>query len=160
MLIEAIAGLTWILIGMMMCAQNTTQADDRNQLQEIQQQLVKAWITRDRSILERLLAPEWMVTHADGRISTREQILREFDTGANRLIEGQVEDINVRLFDGFAIVIGRTHARGEYERQQYDVTLRFTDVFARRNRQWQAVASHATRTVAGDGGAGKTKAKI
>jgi len=25
------------------------------------------------------------------------------------------------------------------------VTLRFTDIFVRRNQQWQAVASHASR---------------
>jgi CTP:phosphocholine cytidylyltransferase-like protein len=76
-------------------------------------------------------------------MSTREEVLREFDTGANRLLEAQIDDVKVRLFEGFAIVTGRTHARGEYGGQKYDVTLRFTDVFVRRNQQWQAVASHA-----------------
>lgn len=45
--------------------------DDRQQLENIQQQLVKAWVTRDRSILERLLALDWKVTHTDGRMSSR-----------------------------------------------------------------------------------------
>ena len=75
-----------------MSAQSATPADDRKQLQDIQQQLIRAWITHDRSMLERLLAPDWMVTHADGRMSTRAEVLRDFDTGANRLLEGHVED--------------------------------------------------------------------
>jgi len=62
-------------------------------LEAIQRELVRAWITHDRSILDRLLAPDWMVTHADGRMSAREEVLREFDSGGNRLLEGRVEDV-------------------------------------------------------------------
>lgn len=88
--------------------------DDCKQLEEIQHQLAQAWITRDRSTIERILAPEWIVTHIDGRMSSKEDVLRDFDTGANRLLEGRVDEIKVRLFEGFAIVHGRTQARGEY----------------------------------------------
>jgi Domain of unknown function (DUF4440) len=136
-------------IGAPMTEQIATD-DDRRQLEDIQQQLVKAWITHERSILERLLAPEWRVTRSDGRISTREEVLREFDTGANRLQGGKIDDILVRTFGDVAVVTGRTQARGEYAGQSYDVTLRFTDVFVRRNGQWQAVASHATRIASSD----------
>ena len=128
-----------------MPAQDMNGTEARKQLAEIQNQLANAWITRDRNTIERLLAPEWMVTHIDGRISTREEALRDFDTGANRLLEGHVDDLNIRLFDGFAIVNGRTHARGEYNGHPYDVVLRFTDVFVQRHQQWQAVSSHASR---------------
>jgi DUF917 family protein len=81
---------------------------------------------------------------ADGRMSTREEVLREFDSGGNRLLEGWVEDVTARVFDGFAVVTGRTYARGEYKGHAYDVTLRSTDVFVRRDG-WQAVVSHACR---------------
>lgn len=124
--------------------EQVTPEEDRKQLEDIQQQLVRAWVMHDRSILERLLAPEWRVTRADGRLSTRDDILREFDIGANRIREGKVDDIEVRTFGDFAIVTGRTQARGEYAGQIYDVTLRFTDAFVRRNRNWQAISSHAT----------------
>jgi len=61
---------------------------------------VREWLTHDGSTVDRLLAPEWMVTHADGRTSTREEVLREFDSGGNRLLEGRVDEIKVRMFDG------------------------------------------------------------
>jgi hypothetical protein len=128
----------------------SSDTEDRKLLEDIQQQLVRAWVTHDRSILDRLLAPEWMVTQADGRLSSRQDILRDFDTGSNRLLDGNIDDIRVRLFDNFAVVTGRTQARGEYKGHPYDVTLRFTDVFLRRPQGWQAVASHATRLAAAD----------
>ena len=68
MFIAGVAGLPCFFVGMMMCARSTADENDREQLEDIQQQLVKAWITRDRSILDRLPAHEWMVTHADGRL--------------------------------------------------------------------------------------------
>jgi len=42
-----------------------------------------------------------------------------------------------------AIVTGRTHATGKYQGEVAEVTLRFTDVFANRNGNWQVVASQA-----------------
>ena len=66
-----------------------------------------------------------------------------FDTGANRIREGKVDDLQVRTFGDFAIVTGCTQARGEHAGQAYDLTLRFTDAFVRRDGDWQAVASHA-----------------
>ncbi len=77
--------------------------------------------------------------------ATREEVLREFDSGGNRLLEGRVEDVKVRMFDGFAVVTGPTYARGEYKGHAYDVNLRFTDVFVRRSGEWVAVSSHASR---------------
>jgi ketosteroid isomerase-like protein len=123
--------------------------DDRRQLEDIQQQLSKAWSTRDLATIDRLLAPDWSVTHIDGAVLTRAEVLRDFETGDNRLIESDIDELRVRVYEGFAIVTGRTHARGEYKGQQYDVTLRFTDVFVRRDQQWQAVASHASRITGG-----------
>jgi len=111
----------------------TTLADDCRRLEVIQQELVREWLTHDGSTVDRLLAPEWMVTHADGRTSTSEEVLREFDSGGNRLLEGRVDEIKVRMFEGFAIVTGRTYARGEYKGHAYDVNLRFADAFVRRS---------------------------
>jgi hypothetical protein len=48
-------------------------------------------------------------------MSTREEVMRDFDSGENRLLEGKVDDIKVRVFENCAIVTGRTYARGEYK---------------------------------------------
>ena len=118
-------------------------------LEAVQRQLISAWIHRDRSALERLLAQEWTVTHADGRLLTREDVLRDLETGANRLLEGAVDDLRFRVYEDFAVVTGRTRARGEYKARPYDVKLRFSDVLVRRDGRWQVISSHASR-IAGE----------
>lgn len=123
---------------------------EQSELEQVQQQLISAWIHRDRLALERLLAQEWMVTHADARMSTRDEVLRDLDTGANRLLEGAVDDLRFRVYKDFAVITGRTSARGEYKGHAYDVRLRFTDVLVHRDKRWQVVASHASRLPTGE----------
>ena len=115
------------------------------QLKSIQQQLAAAWIARDRDTLERLLAPDWMVTHVTGQRMTRADVLRDMlESAATRIESMDVDEVDVRLFGDAAVVTGRTHARGLQADAAFDVTLRFTDVFVRRSDRWQAIASHAT----------------
>jgi Domain of unknown function (DUF4440) len=52
--------------------------------------------------------------------------------------------VNARVFEDAAVVTGRTHGVGEFEGTAYDVTIRFTDTFIRRDGRWQAIASHAS----------------
>jgi ketosteroid isomerase-like protein len=67
-----------------------------------------------------------------------------FETRTHRVIAITVDDVRVKVFGDAAVVTGRTHGRGESGKTPYDVVIRFTDTFVRREGQWQAVASHAS----------------
>lgn len=118
-------------------------ADDEKRLRQIQQDLVRAWREHDRAVVEGILAPEWSVTQADGSILTRATVVGtffdsvSFDTNA-------VDDVSVMLFGDAAVVRGRTVCSGRFNGEPFDVRIRFTDVFVKRNGRWQAVASHAS----------------
>jgi ketosteroid isomerase-like protein len=119
--------------------------DDEDRLREIQQQLAGAWVERDRALIERILAPEWSVTQADGSILSRANLLRTaFETEAFRVTRMVVDDVTVGMFGTTAVVRGRTAATGTDKGLTIDVRMRFTDVFLKRNGAWQAVASHAS----------------
>ena len=118
---------------------------DIPRLREIPEELSAAWVARDRATIEHLIAPDWKVTHVAGQRLTRSDVLRDmFETDANRVDSMTLDEVEVRVFGDTAVVTGRTRARGSQSGAQYDVGLRFTDVFVRRDGDWQAVASHAT----------------
>jgi uncharacterized protein (TIGR02246 family) len=120
------------------------ETDDRR-LREIQQELAAAWMARDRSRIEQLLAPDWAVTHVEGQRITRAEVFRDMlESDATRITSSEVDDIDVRIFGDAAVVTGRNHACGTQSGRPFDVRLRFTDVFVRRDGRWQAVASQAT----------------
>jgi ketosteroid isomerase-like protein len=114
-------------------------------LRAIEEQLAQAWMTGDRAFIEEILADDWSVTDLTGRVLTKTELLEEaFSSEDRRVAAMQITDVSVRPFGDWAIVTGRTEAAGEYRGEAAEVALRFTDVFAKRDGRWQAVASQAT----------------
>jgi ketosteroid isomerase-like protein len=123
--------------------------NDAEHLADVEQQIAGAWLARDQPAIEAVLATDWSVTDAAGQVLTREQVLDEFFGSLDRVVETMVvDDVHVRAFGDAAVVTGRTRASGSYRGTRAEVTLRFTDVFVRREGRWQAVASHASAVVA------------
>jgi ketosteroid isomerase-like protein len=112
---------------------------------ELQQVLAKAWVSGDRAMVERIIAPEWTSTGPDGRTTTRSDVLAQvFETGVHQVRRLEIDDVNAQVFGDAAVVTGRTHGLGEFDGSAYDVIIRFTDTFVRRDGRWQAIASHAS----------------
>jgi uncharacterized protein DUF4440 len=111
-------------------------------LETIEEQLASTWKNRDCAGWGALLANDWSVTHIDARIITKEQALEMCRTGP--AVSSSVDQLAVRVYGDTAIVTGRTKATTSGAAEP-TVTLRFTDVFVRRDGRWIVVASHATR---------------
>ena len=119
--------------------------NDVQAIAEIEQQIAKAWVARDQRVIETILAPDWSVTDPTGQVLTKAQVIRETFGSTERRIDSMViDDVHVRMFGDLAIATGRTQARGSYQGAEVSFVLRFTDVFARRDRRWQAVVSHGS----------------
>lgn len=113
-------------------------------LSGIEEQLAAAWVAGDNSFHERVLADDWSVIDLSGRVLSKAEVLEEAFSGDRQITSGRIDEIRVRPFGDWAIVTGRTHMAGRYHGEDMEVTLRFTDVFARRDGNWQVVASQAT----------------
>ena len=126
-------------------AQGLDASRDAKLLAELQQTLAKAWVAGDRTTIERIIAPDWSSTGPDARTNDRARVLADvFETRRHKIHEVEIDDVKVRVFGDAAVVTGRTHGMGEVQGNHYDVFIRFTDMFVRREGQWQAVASHST----------------
>ena len=118
---------------------------DELQLAELQQVLAKAWMGADRATIERIIAPDWKSTGPDGRLTDRAAVFADvFETRRHKIVRVEIDAVTARVFGDAAVVTGRTHGVGEFEGSAYDVVIRFTDTFVRRDGRWQAAASHAS----------------
>jgi len=115
------------------------------ELNELQQNLIKAWVDGDREFIEATLTDDWSVTDLTGRVLSKSQVIAEgFETGARKIESGAIDDVKVRLLGETAVVTGRTTATGNYEGNSVTVKLRFTDVCVKHGDRWQIAASQAT----------------
>jgi hypothetical protein len=114
-------------------------------LRDLQPQLARAWVERDRPYIDSVLAAEWKVTQSDGTILSRADVLRAaFESDALRVTTMVIDEVTVVVLGTTAIVRGRTEAAGVVNGAAVTARLRFTDVFLNRGGRWQAVASHAS----------------
>lgn len=115
------------------------------QLNELEQRLVRAWLENDRGTVESILDDGWSVIDPGGRVLTKAQVLEEgFETGVRKMESGAIDEVKVRAYGDVAVVTGRTTAAGSYQGNSFSVQLRFTDVCVKRGEGWQVVASQGT----------------
>lgn len=115
--------------------------DPTTELIEMQDRLLRAVLEGRRDDYAAMLHDDWRVTHIDGRVRTKTQVLEDVFTGESPLASGAVEDLNVRVYGDAAVTTGRatwTVRSGD------TFELRFTDMAIRRDGRWLVVASHAT----------------
>ena len=88
-----------------------------------------------------ILADDFLCTQANGTLLDRNQFLANTEK-APRMGSLEAHDVNVRVMGEFAII----HARTTFALADgTQGSGRYTDVWARRNGQWLAVAAHVTR---------------
>lgn len=112
------------------------------QLEALEDQLASTWKNHDCAGWGALLADDWTVTHITADVISKNQALDMCRTGPP--ITSTVDQLAVRIYGDTAIVTGRTTATAAGTSPQ-TISLRFTDVFVRRQGRWVVVASHATR---------------
>src|ERR1044071_58774 len=116
-----------------------------DELNQLEQRLIKAWVELDRETINSILADDWAVIDPAGRVLTKAQVPEEcFESGVRKIESGAIDDVKVRLFGEVAVVTGRTIAEGSYQGANVSEKLRFTDVCVKRGDDWQVVTSQAT----------------
>jgi hypothetical protein len=114
---------------------------DRDALLALNAEYIRCVQAADAAGFDRFLAPDFVCTHADGTRMEREAFLRHA-AQAPQLSAIEAHEVEVRLMDGFAIVLGRTTFR------RPDRTIGrgcYTDIYAKRGGRWLAVGAQVTR---------------
>jgi ketosteroid isomerase-like protein len=115
--------------------------DDLSRLLQLNQDYIDAVRTSDVDRFREILGEDFLCTMADGTLVDRAAFL-EHASRPTTALGIQAHDVKVRLFGDMAIVHAATaftypdgrHGRGRY-----------TDVWARRNGNWVAVAAQFAR---------------
>jgi ketosteroid isomerase-like protein len=118
-----------------------SMASDLSLLLELNQDYIRSVQSSDVRRFEAILADDFLCTLPDGSLLDRKQFLEQ--TARPVAIRNlEAHDVNVRILGELAIVHGRTTYTSADGKPG---SGRYTDVWARRNGKWLAVAAHVTR---------------
>jgi ketosteroid isomerase-like protein len=102
---------------------------------------VRSVAMSDAGRFEEILAPDFLCANSDGSLLDRAAFLAHV-ARPTQISELQAHDVDVRLLGDVAIVHARTTFR---HRDGRPGASRYTDVWARRQGRWLAVAAQVTR---------------
>jgi ketosteroid isomerase-like protein len=119
----------------------TAAKSDRETLLELNADYIRSVQTFDVGRFDQILADDFVCTNPDGSLVDRANFLKQTARPVP-IAELAAHDVNVRLVGDCAIIHARTTYRLPDGRSGAG---RYTDVWARRNGQWLAIAAHVTR---------------
>ena len=126
---------------MQTAASSPTMAADFEALGRLNEAYIDAVRRADAVGFESLLAADFLCTMADGSLLDRAQFISGVAKAA-KLPSLQAHDVNIRLIGDVAIIhASTTFSLGDGMAK----TGRYTDIWAKRDGRWQAVAAHVTR---------------
>jgi len=120
------------------------------ELMQMERDWSAAYLSHDVSVVDRILADDYIGTDGRGVMTSKAQEMedaRSVDTNRKVLSEN-IDDMKVRIYGDTAIVNGRTTEKFQANGREITVQYRRTDVFVKRNGQWQCVSFHGSRIIA------------
>lgn len=105
----------------------------------------QAQINGDEAELNRLLADDYVLVNSSGATETKPQFISESVGPGNKLDPFTVEQPVEKIWDNGAVMGGVATVSGLSGGSPFKVTLRFSDIWARRNGTWQVIYTHASR---------------
>jgi hypothetical protein len=104
-----------------------------------------AQVNGDKAALEDLLANDYVLINSRGQRETKADLIHDYTKPGFKLEPFVVEDPVELVWENGAVMGGVARVRGVDDGQAYDVRLRFSDIWAKRNGKWQVIHTLASR---------------
>jgi Domain of unknown function (DUF4440) len=104
-----------------------------------------AMLKGDLAALERLLAPELIYTHGDGRVVDKAAFIADLKTGDFKYVSIDAVNPKVRVFGDTAIVNGVAGMSVVNRGAPAKIRIVYSTTQLKRNGAWQMISWHATR---------------
>ncbi len=95
--------------------------------------------------LQRLLADDYVLVNSRGQASGKAQFIKDYSDPGFRLDPYVVREPVERVWGDGAVMGGLVTLKGTNNGKAFSVDIRFADIWAKRNGQWQVVYTGATR---------------
>ena len=105
----------------------------------------EAQVASNKAELERLLADDYVLHNSGGQRQDKTSFIADQIAPGYKLEPFVIEEKVEKVMGNAAVLGGVARAKGTSGGEAYDVTLRFVDVWEKRNGRWVVVLSQATR---------------
>ena len=124
------------------CAQQPLS--DEKQILKLEDDWARALKTKDRQILDALVASNFTFIEPDGTVKDRDEYLADRSSDIADLESFEPADLKVSVFKNCALSSGVSKITERRQGKRYRFSLRWKEMWLKDNGSWQVVASQAT----------------
>ena len=132
-------------VGLMLIAPVTFAAPLPAELAKAVLAYDQAQIKGDRAELERLLADDYILLNSSGAMENKAQFVQDSTAPGNKLEPFVVKEPIEIVWTAGAVMGGIATLHGVDSGKPFNVTIRFSDIWAKRNGVWQVIYTHVSR---------------
>lgn len=119
---------------------------DSHEIENLEAQWRSALIKGDPSVIEGMLADDFLGISSTGTLSDKQQYLHRISARVNQFSTIDLVDLKVRVQPTSAIAVSQAHVVGSIDGHTVDGTFRYTKVYGRSPAgQWRVLNFEATR---------------
>jgi ketosteroid isomerase-like protein len=105
----------------------------------------EAQVKGDRAALEDLVADDYVLVNSRGQRQNKADLIGDYTKPGFKLEPFVVEEPVEIVFRDGAVMGGVARIRGVDDGQPFDIRLRFSDIWAKRQGKWRVIYTHASR---------------
>ncbi len=133
----------------MSASQEAGQLGSRNdELLAAEKAFSDALVAGDLTILEGIIADEWIIVDPDGHLIDRAAFFAVLKSGELAHTSMDLSETRVRVYGDTGVLTARVRSAGAYQGRQFTTTERSTDVFVRVQGAWKCVLTQLTSIAA------------
>jgi len=118
----------------------------KQELIKLEEEWHNAYMRRDATPLERILADEYIAVGGGGGSVNKAQTIEGLKNDRATYEYSTPYDMDFRFYGDTVVVVGRTKEKGKAQNgTEFSVEYRWTDVFVKREGRWQCVAAQVVR---------------
>ena len=115
------------------------------EIEALEMQWREAQLSNDVSVMDRLLADDYIGISASGIIETKSEALALRRAGTLHITALDLNDLKVRIYGDTAVVTSQANLEGTNGASNISGKYRYTRVYNRRYGQWKIVSFEASR---------------
>jgi hypothetical protein len=105
----------------------------------------EAQIHGDGAELQRLVADDYTLVNSGGKVQTKAELIADYTSPGYRIEPFVVQQPIEKVWSDGAVMGGVVDLKGTDGGKPFAVTLRFADIWAKRNGRWQVIYTHVSR---------------
>jgi ketosteroid isomerase-like protein len=117
---------------------------DEKQILKLEDDWARALKTKDRQLLDAIVARNFTFIEPDGTVKNRDEYLADRSSDIADTESFELADLKVSVFGNCALASGISKVTERRQNKHYRFRLRWKELWLKNNGRWQVVASQAT----------------